>query len=380
MIRIVYIIKYIAQFGGLDRVMSYKINYMAQHGHDVHVITYEQGQHPISFPLDERVHYCDIDVRFFTRHGGGLLKRVKQYFDMRRTFKQRLYDKVREIDPDVIVTLTDSYTLLDILMHIPGRAYRVIESHVERGSFQKRSDFKGRFGLYHMAYLFDKYITRQIKRADCFVTLTQHDAENWPELKHVKVIPNPLSYLPEEKSTLENKIVVSAGRLEDQKGYDMLVDVWKIVNERHPDWHLNVFGDGANRNALERKTAELHLQESISWEHPTPQIFDRYLEGSIYVMSSRFEGFGLVLTEAMSCGVPCVTFDCPYGPSDIIKDGEDGFLVPLGDVQTLADALCKLIEDDTLRKKMGQTAFCNVQRYAPANIMGQWETLFTQHK
>lgn len=377
--RIVYVIKYIAQLGGLDRVMSYKINYMAQQGYDVHVITYEQGQHPISFPLDERVHHTDIDVRFFTRHGGGLVKRVWQYFEMRRRFKKRLYNRVKEIDPDVIVTLTDSYTLLDILMHIPGRAFRVIESHVERGSLQKRNDFKGRFGFYQLASLFDKYITRQIKRADFFVTLTQHDAENWPELKHVKVIPNPLSFVPERRSTLDNKIVVSAGRLEDQKGYDMLVDVWKIVNEKHPDWHLNVFGDGSNRDALEQKTAELQLQDSISWEHATPRIFDKYTEGSIYVMSSRFEGFGLVLTEAMSCGVPCVSFDCPYGPGDIISDGVDGLLIPADDIQALADAICRLIEDDSLRKKMGAAAAENVKRYAPFQVMKQWEQLFFEH-
>lgn len=378
--RIVYIVKYIAQLGGLDRILSFKMNYLAQHGYEVHLITYEQGKHPISFPLDERIEHTDVDVRFFTRHGNGLVKRVKQYFDMRRTFKQRVYDKVKEIDPDVIVTLTDSYTLLDILMKIPGRAYRVIESHVERNSFQKRFDFKGKPGLYQLASLFDRYITRKIKKADCFVTLTQHDAEAWPELKFVKFIPNPLSYMPESRSTLENKQVLSVGRLDWQKGYDMLVDVWKIVNQKHPDWNLKVFGDGSFREELEKKTHDCGLDASMKWEHATPRIFDLYLESSIYVMSSRYEGFGLVLTEAMSCGVPCVSFNCPFGPSEIIKDGEDGLLVPIDDVQKLADSICRLIEDEQLRKSMGEKAVENVQRYEPHSVMKQWEVLFTEHK
>ncbi len=378
--RIVYIIKYIAQLGGLDRVMSYKMNYLAQHGHEVYLITYEQGSHPISFPLDDRIEHTDVDVRFFTRHGGGLIKRVRQYFEMRKTFKKRICAKVKEIDPDVIVTLTDSYTLLDILMKIPGRAYRVIESHVERNSFQKRFDFKGKPVLYQAASLFDRYITRQIKRANCLVTLTQHDADAWPELKFVKVIANPLSYVPETCSTLGNKQIISVGRLEWQKGYDLLLEVWKKVHTVHPDWTLSVFGDGFHRESLEKKTREYGLEGSLKWEHATPHIFDRYLESSLYVMSSRYEGFGLVLTEAMSCGVPCISFNCPFGPSDIIKDGEDGLLVPANDVQRMADSICRLIEDEPLRKSMGEKALHNVQRYAPQNIMQHWEVLFTDHK
>lgn len=376
--RIVYIIKYIAQLGGLDRVMSYKINYMAEQGHDVHVITYEQGQHPLSFPLLPQVHHHDINVRFFTRHGGGLLKRVVQYVQMRRTFKQRLYAQVEQIAPDVIVTLTDSYTLLDILQGIPGKAFRVIESHVERGSFQKRNDFKGRPVFYQLASLFDAYITRQIKRADCFVALTEHDARSWSELKRVEVIPNPLSYIPTETAALTNKVVISAGRLEDQKGYDLLIDTWAKVAPQYPDWQLHVYGDGGNRATLERQTRARGLAHCIQWYHSTPHIFEAYLNSSLYVMSSRYEGFGLVLTEAMSCGLPCVSFDCPYGPSDIIRQGEDGLLVPLGDTQALADALCQLMGDEAQRKRMGALARQHVMRYAPEVVMKRWEALFQE--
>lgn len=378
--RIVYIIKYIAQLGGLDRVMSYKMNWLAQHGHEVHLITYEQGNHPISFPLDERIEHVDVNVRFFTRHGGGLVKRVRQFFQMRKTFRNRVYNKVAEIDPDVIVTLTDSYTLLDILQKIPGRALRVIESHVERNGFQKRNDFEGRFGLYQMASLYDRYITRQIKRADCLVALTQHDADAWPEMKSVRVIPNPLSFMPDRRASLTNKRIISVGRLEPQKGYDILIDVWKEVSMKHPDWSLYIYGDGTWRNSLEQKSEGCGVSDSMHWEHATPEIFDRYLESSIYVMSSRYEGFGLVLTEAMSCGVPCVSFDCPYGPSDIIKDGVDGLLVPLEDIDAMADAICRLIEDESLRKKMGENALSNVRRYAPESIMQEWVKLFQNRR
>lgn len=374
--RIVYIQKHIAQFGGMDRVVSFKMNWLAQHGHDVHLITYEQGNHPISFPLDKRIEHTDVNVRFFTRHGGGLLKRMRQFLQMRRMFRKRVYSKVKAIDPDVIVTLTDSYTLLDILQRIPGRAYRVIESHVEHDSIQKRLDFKGRFGLYQFASFFDWYITRQIKRADCLVVLTQHDAIAWSEVKNVKVIPNPLCLDSQGRSQLSEKRVISVGRLEPQKGYDILIDVWAKVVRKHPGWILSVYGDGALRSALEEKTRACGLEGSIRWEHATSDIAGRYIESSLYVMSSRYEGFGLVLTEAMSCGVPCISFDCPYGPSDIIHDGEDGVLVPLGDKDAMADAICHLMEDETLRKSMGDSAFVNARRYAPNRIMKEWDALF----
>lgn len=377
--RIVYIMKYIAQLGGLDRVMSLKMNNLAKLGYEVYLITYEQGQHPISFPLDERIRHTDIDVRFFTRHSKNLFKRVLQYFNMRKTFKKRLYNRIKEINPDIIVTLTDSYTLLDILQGIPGNAYRVIESHVERGSFKKANDFKGKPVLYQLGKLFDHYITRQIKKADCLVTLTQHDANAWSEIKNVKVIPNPLSFDVNQKSDLSRKVVISVGRLEWQKGYDMLIDAWQIVNKKHPDWELHVFGDGNDRAALEKKTKECKLGDYIYWEHSTPDIINKYLDSSIYVMSSRYEGFGLVLTEAMSCGLPCISFNCPFGPSDIINDGEDGILVEPNNIVDLANSICKLIEDDSLRKDLSNTALKNVQRYNSKNIMKDWTRLFDEH-
>lgn len=375
--RIAFIIKYIAQLGGLDRVMSQKMNYLAEHGYDVHLITFEQGNHPVSFPLDSRIEHTDVDVRFFTRKG-NLLSRVWQFFQMRRTFRKRIYAKVASIKPDVIVTDTYSYALQDILQHIPGKAIRIIESHIAHASLQKSNDFKGRPLLAKLASLYDWYNARQARRAHFLVTLTQQDADAWQGFKNIRVIPNSLTFKAPGRSTLCNKQVISVGRLHAQKGYDMLIDVWKLVSQRHPDWQLNVYGDGDDRAFLERKTKDLGLADSLHWEHATTDIVSRYLDSSIYVMTSRYEGFGLVLVEAMSCGLPCVSFDCPHGPSDIIRDGEDGILVAPNNIQAMADAICRLIADEELRERMGCRAVTNVQRYSPDSVMKQWESLYNQ--
>jgi glycosyltransferase involved in cell wall biosynthesis len=109
----------------------------------------------------------------------------------------------------------------------------------------------------------------------------------------------------------------------------------------------------------------------------TKNIAEEFSKSSIFVLSSRFEGFGLVLAEAMSCGLPCVSFDCPFGPRDIITDGEDGFLVENGNIEALSKSIEQLIADENLRKSMGEKAIINVARYDSSNIMNRWEKLFS---
>lgn len=375
---ILYIVKYIAQLGGLDRILSYKMNYFAnQPGNEVYLITYEQGSHPFSFPLSDKITHTDVNVRFFTRHKYGLTKRLMMYFKMRRTFQERINKRIEEICPDIIVTFTDSYILLDILMQIPRKYKVVVESHVERKSTVKKADFKHNRLLHAMASIYDNYILKKLKRCDAFVTLTSHDAEEWKGLKNIQIIPNPLPCIPARHSTLQNKRIISVGRLEPQKGYDLLINAWAIVSGKHPDWHLDIYGDGGVREKLQAQVEELHLQQTCAINPATTEIYSHYIDSSIYVMSSRYEGFGLVLIEAMSCGLPCISFDCPYGPADIINNGEDGILVDPGNIVKMAEAICFLIENESVRQDYGQKALRNVQRYCPENIMPQWERLFS---
>lgn len=158
----------------------------------------------------------------------------------------------------------------------------------------------------------------------------------------------------------------------------MLAEAWVSVHTKHPDWTLTIYGSGRIDQKTNSIIKQYHMEDSFLIVQPVKNIIDKYLESSIYVMSSRFEGFGMVLAEAMACGVPCISFDCPYGPSDIIKDGEDGLLVANANIEQLAQKICHLIEHDDERSRMGTKAKENIKRYSRETIMEKWAKLFDQ--
>lgn len=151
-----------------------------------------------------------------------------------------------------------------------------------------------------------------------------------------------------------------------------------MVAQRYPDWSLDIFGKGSRESALKRQIEKNGLQELVRIHEPVTGIRQEYGKSDFLVLSSRFEGFGLVLVEAMQTGIPCVAFDCPYGPSDIIRDGENGLLVKNGDVEALAEAICRMIGDEELRMRCGRKAQADALQYAPEVIMAQWDKLFKE--
>ena len=153
-----------------------------------------------------------------------------------------------------------------------------------------------------------------------------------------------------------------------------MIKVWSIVQRHHPDWVLNVYGNGELKPYYEKEVNERNLNIVI---HPAVEdIFDKFLDSSMLLMTSLYEPFGLVLAEAMSCGLPVIAFDCPYGPSDIIHDGIDGYLIEDRDIESYSKMVCRLIEDEQLRRKMGQAGVVSSQRYNADTIMPQWDSLF----
>ena len=183
-----------------------------------------------------------------------------------------------------------------------------------------------------------------------------------------------LTITPKEVN-YESKRVISAGRYMTEKGFDRLLKVWSLVNKQFYDWHLYIFGN-VDRTAYQRIAEHMQLCNTVHLMPATKDIAEEFSKSSIYVMSSRYEGFGLVLAEAMSCGLPCVSFDCPYGPREIIRNGEDGFLVEDGNIDELAQKLKQLMSNKELRKTMGAKAAMNITRYKPETIMAQWIKLF----
>ena len=191
------------------------------------------------------------------------------------------------------------------------------------------------------------------------------------------MIPNPITIEQGGLSDCSSKQVIAVGRYTYQKGFDLLIRTWNIVHKKYPDWTLSIYG-GGNKEDLQPKVKELNLCSTLKLNGPVKTIKEKYQESSIFVLSSRFEGLPLVLMEAMSVGLPSVAFTCPCGPRDIIHDGEDGILCENGNIEQLAAGICRLIEDEQLRKEMGKKAALNIQRFSIENIMAQWDDLLQE--
>lgn len=378
--KIVYIVKSLALKAGVERVLIDKMNYLSDvSGYDLTVITYEQGVHPISFPLSKKVKHIDLHLCFYLLYQYGIMKRIWCHLKMRNSFRKQLRQHIDQINPDIILCTTYSYALISIITQIGHHSKKIIETHIERNSLERDNSFGKIKALSLLNKMYNKYILKQIKKCDALVTLTQADALLWKDTMKTIVIPNPLTYYPpqiNDRST--SKQIISAGRLDPQKGYDLLIKAWERVAQQHPDWKLVIYGSGYLKEELMDEIRKKHLESTLTLYPATAHIYDKYMESAFYVMSSRFEGFGLVLSEAMSCGLPCVSFNCPYGPSEIIRNNEDGLLVENENYKKLADSICHLITHPQERKQMGERARKNVKRYLLPSIMPQWEELFSQ--
>jgi glycosyltransferase involved in cell wall biosynthesis len=208
------------------------------------------------------------------------------------------------------------------------------------------------------------------------IVLTEKDCKAWTELDNVIAIPNPLPFSPNAISPLTEKRVIAVGRYYQEKGFDLLLESWAKIYKNHPEWRLEIFGDG-NKTMYEEMRDKLGIPASCcKLNGRTNAIEKEYVNSSIFVCSSRFEGFGMVLVEAMACGLGVVSFDCPWGPSSILANGEDGLLVENGNTDLLADAIMSLMDDSEKLNQLAKNAIVNVQRFQMDKIANQWKELF----
>ncbi|MCT4352704.1 glycosyltransferase [Streptomyces sp. Je 1-79] len=221
-------------------------------------------------------------------------------------------------------------------------------------------------------------VKRYYKDVDRMLVLTREDADLWirQRFDHVGAMPNPLPFFPDEPSRRTARTVVSIARLHEEKGVDLLLDAWSEVAPRHPDWVLRVYGSGEEEDALKAQCARLGLDGSVAWMGRTDDVPGALRDGSLFALSSRGEGFPLVLMEAMATAVPCVAFDVAPGVREIIEDGENGLVVPPGNTAEFARRLDELISDRELRDRMGERARIDIQRYSTEEIVARWENLF----
>ena len=373
--KITYIYTALVTKGGADRVITNKANWLADHGHDVMIITDTQmGRKPV-YPLSDKVVLHDLAIDFSLEYGQSLPIRAWWYLKLMYKYRKQLSKVLLERHSDIVITTLGRD--LDFLTRIDDGSIKIGESHIARHFSRNFHLMEQKGGVYKLlSKIWRKKQERDVGKLDALVLLTQADARSWKGVTKTFVIPNPTPFYPPDSSSCEKQRAICVGRLNEQKGYDYLIDAWAIVNKRHPDWILNVYGSGEIRKQLQNRIDKKRISNVLFLNEPTSQIVEKYMESSIYIMSSRFEGFPMVLLEAMSCGLPCVSFDCPNGAREMIDDGVNGFLVDYLNVEKLADKVCILIENENLRKRMGAKAKESVLRYNPDQIMVLWEKLF----
>lgn len=373
--RIAYCIPALYYPSGMERVLTMKANYLACQGHDIHIIITDGGDKAPYFPLEQSVKIHQLDIDFEEPYKHSLLVRICLYRIRMCRLKKRLNTCLSQIQPDITVSLLRRD--INVINKMKDGSIKIGEFHFDRIHYRN-------FNHPWLPSILNSYIQRRwmnalvgdLRKLSKFVVLTYEDLASWPELKNVVVIPNPVSFCPDEVSEGTNKEVIAAGRYVMQKGFDRLIPAWRKVIDKHPDWILKIYGDGWMREQLQSQIDELGLSGKCFLEHTVSDIIKRYQESSIFVLSSRFEGFGLVMVEAMACGVPVVAYTCHCGPRDIISEGIDGLLVKEGDIDGLAQGINYLIENADLRREMGKNARAKAEKYKIENIGKLWVDLF----
>ena len=361
--------------GGTDKVITDKANYLSTQGYDVTIVTEAQmGKSPV-FPLSPSVKLIDIGLNFNKQYTQSFFHRAYTYFHYIHIYKQKLKEIFVREKPDIVITTMGRS--LDFITKLKDGSIKIGEAHTTKYHLRSLHLMEERGGFY-------KWIARQIRRKQivnakklsALILLTPEDAKDWEGITKTYVIPNSIPSIPKECSKLDKKKAIIVGRYNDAKGYEYLVEAWKNVHEKHPDWIIDIYGSGELHDDVKQWIREAKLQNCMIMHEPTSQIMEKYLESSICIVSSRYEGFSMAIVEAMACGVPCVSFDCPFGPRNIIKNGEDGILVEYLNTQALADNICKLIENEALRKQLGSKAKNNIHRFSQDEIMRRWMALF----
>ena len=279
MMKIAYITKSLAPIGGLERVLSDKMNYLAQKGYEVTLITYEQGKHPFAYQLDSRISHYDLDVVFFSLYKYVVPIRIfyQQYY--RILFRRRLQKLVSNLQPDIVITTTYSMVVADIIVNLKTNARKIIESHVAYYVMHKQNEYKGSLIMHLLARFYDRRNGKAIQKYDAMVTLTEGDAEDWAKhTKKIVVIPNPITSYPQKICRLHDSVhrIICAGRLNRQKGFDLLIEAFAMIADQCPHWRIDIFGGGEEKDGLLQMLKKYNLSDRILLNPPTANIYREY--------------------------------------------------------------------------------------------------------
>ena len=376
-LKLVYLTPALYMAGGVERVLTLKANYFAEHfDYDITIVLTEGKDNPLFYPLSDKIEVINLDINFEELWTCSFAKKIFIYLKKQRQYKRKLSAILMDIRPDITISLLRRE--INFINDIPDGSRKIGEIHINRANYR---NFK--FDNENcLKRLFAKYwshsLLGHLRKLDSLVVLTDKDREAWTELNNVVTIPDPLPFTPTKSSLQTEKRVIAIARYSYEKGIDLLLQAWAEVERQCEDWRLDVFGDG-DTSSYEHLIDNLGIDRNrCGLNARTNDVEREYCNSSIFALSSRFEGFGMVMIEAMACGLPVVAFNCPWGPQEIVNNGEDGILVDNGSPSSLANGLLQLINDVNTRKAMSEAAERNVLRFKIDYIAQKWQQLFEQ--
>ncbi len=376
--KIVYCINQIDQIGGTERVIIAKANALSElPDNKIYIIVAFSKKKNASITVNKKVNIINLDVHYYDDYGFHGIKALRFFYKKRKEHRSRLEKALNDISPNIVISTGGAEKTFLPLLNVSSKPIFIREMHFHKyyrrimatSFFEKVVAMTGEFIEYNL----------HINKYDQIVVLTQEDlTNNWNNKSKIRMIPNPIFHDSKEKSSLNNKIVISAGRLVESKNFSSLISAWRKIKSVFPDWKLEIYGDGPFRNELLDEIKKKKLLGHVNLCGFTNNIHEKMLKSSIFVFTSRCEGFGLVLVEAMNHGLPVISYDCPCGPKEIITQGKDGYLVHLNDEDTLSKRLIEIMANDTKRKEMGNNAILKSRNYSMSIIIKMWMSLFDE--
>ena len=359
--KILYVVPNINNEGGVARVLAIKTNYLIEKwDYQIDILTQNNGNSPLFYDYNKKIGFYDM-----------LLK--GNPFQFLQTYQKSILENIKNLKPDIIVVCDNGFKAFLIPFILKTKIPIVLEIHssLNLEEQENNSSSFSRIAANLITY-FKKF---SAKKFDKFIVETNESIREW-DIQTGIVIPNPLWFSSDKVSDLKSKKVIAVGRHVYEKGFDRLLKIWQKVVLNHSDWHLDIYGKSDEKLELQKLATSLNINNNVTFFDPVKAINLKYQEASIYLLTSRFEGFGMVLIEAMESGLPCIAYDCPCGPRAIITNNEDGFLIENGNECDYINAVESLICDKEKRFEMGKKAKISSLKYNIDIIMPLWDTLF----
>ena len=361
--KLLYITHSIEGVGGLQRVLALKTNYLIEKGnYDIAILATNSGIQNPYFKFNAK-------VKLHSEIPKG------NYYNYFRSYSKILKKHIALINPDVIIMCDNGFKGYCLPFFVKKKSKIIFESHISKLIVLKKESFLNKLFNQLKFRFFDYCISKYTK---CVVLV--EDSKMEFKSDNVIVIPNPLWFSNDKVALKKNNIVIAVGRHSYQKGFDKMLLIWQKVIKKYPNWQLEIYGESNINSDLETLSNKLNINDNVTFFKPVENIIDKYLASSFCILTSRFEGFGMVLIEAMATALPCIAYDCPCGPKNIINNNENGFLINNNDEQSFTDKIFLLIENDEIRNEMGLNAQKSTLKYNIETIMEEWNQLFLSFK